>query len=213
MARPVIHGPSFSTYVRTVRLTCEEKQADYELDELDLLQGAHKASGHLARHPFGKVPTLEHDGFSLYETAAICRYLDLALPGPGLVPDEPRAAGRMQQVIGVTDSYAYGCMIGALVMQRLVAPMTGGTPDEAVIESALPQIGVSLDALEAIIAANPFMAGEQISLADLHLAPVIFYLAATPEGQPLLAARKALAGWWERMNARESMRRTEPKFG
>ena len=70
MAAPVIYGPAISTYVRTVRLVCEEKAAPYELVEVDIMQGGNKTPDHLARHPFGRVPAFEHDGFQLYETSA-----------------------------------------------------------------------------------------------------------------------------------------------
>ena len=86
MAAPVIYGPAISTYVRTVRLVCEEKGAHYELVEVDIMQGGNKTPEHLARHPFGRVPAFEHDGFKLYETSAITRYLDAVLPGPSLTP-------------------------------------------------------------------------------------------------------------------------------
>ena len=39
MAPPIIYGPALSTYVRTVRLVCEEKGADYQLVEIDILTG------------------------------------------------------------------------------------------------------------------------------------------------------------------------------
>ena len=82
MGKPIIYGPAYSTYARTVRLALEEKGVDYDLVEVDLLAGATKAPEHLARHPFGKVPAFEHDGFELYETDAIMRYVDAAFPGP-----------------------------------------------------------------------------------------------------------------------------------
>ena len=104
MATPIIYGPGVSTYVRTVRLVLEEKGADYQLVEIDILQGGHKTPEHLARHPFGRVPAFEHDGFQLYETSAITRYLDAVLPGPQLTPGDPKGAARMQQAIAVVDS-------------------------------------------------------------------------------------------------------------
>ena len=121
-----------------MRLVCEEKGAEYRLVEIDIMQGAHKAPEHLARHPFGRVPAFEHDGFALYETSAITRYLDAVLPGPSLTPGDPKGAARMQQAIAVVDNYAYGAMISAVVIQRVVMPMVGGTTDEAVIAAALP---------------------------------------------------------------------------
>ena len=58
MAAPIIYGPALSTYVRTVRLVCEEKGAEYQLVEIDIMTGAHKSPEHLARHPFGRVPCI-----------------------------------------------------------------------------------------------------------------------------------------------------------
>ena len=73
MAPPIIYGPALSTYVRTVRLVLDEKAAAYELVEIDILKGGNKTPEYLARHPFGRVPAFEHDGFALYETSAITR--------------------------------------------------------------------------------------------------------------------------------------------
>ena len=87
-----IHGPNYSTYVRTVRLVLEEKGQPYELAEVDTLKGETKQHPHLGRHPFGMVPAFEHDGFELYETGAIIRYLR---PDPaGAAPHAHRPQGR-----------------------------------------------------------------------------------------------------------------------
>ena len=195
MAAPVIYGPAISTYVRTVRLVCEEKVAPYELVEVDIMQGGNKTPEHLARHPFGRVPAFEHDGFRLYETSAITRYLDAVLPGPALTPADPKGAARMQQAIAIVDSYAYGAMISAIVIQRVVMPMVGGTADETVIAAALPTAVLSLQALQDLLGDQPFMAGAELSLADLHLAPVMAYFSATPEGQARLPGYPGLARW------------------
>lgn len=213
MAPPIIYGPALSTYVRTVRLVCEEKGAGYELVEIDIMQGAHKSPDYLARHPFGRVPAFEHDGFALYETSAITRYLDAVLPGVSLTPADPKGAARMQQVIAVVDSYAYGAMISAIVIQRVVMPMVGGTTDEAVIAAAMPTAEVSLKALEELLGSHAFLAGDLLSLADLHLAPVMAYFTATPEGQGLMPGYPGLARWWTAISARPSMAKTQPQLG
>ena len=213
MAPPVIYGPALSTYVRTARLVCEEKGAPYELVEVDIMQGGHKTPEHLARHPFGRVPALEHDGFQLYETCAITRYLDAVLPGPSLTPADPRAAARMQQAIAIVDSYAYGALISAIVIQRVVMPMVGNTTDEAVIAAALPTAEISLGAFETPIGGRTWLAGTTLGLADLHLAPVMAYFTATPEGQRLLPGHPKLTGWWKLVSTRPSMARTQPKLG
>lgn len=213
MAPPIIYGPAISTYVRTARLVCEEKGAEYQLVDVDIMQGGNKTPEHLARHPFGRVPAFEHDGFKLYETSAITRYLDAVLPGPALTPGDARGAARMQQAIAVVDSYAYGSMISAIVIQRVVMPMVGGVTDEAVIAAALPTAETSLAAFEALLGQGHYLAGETISLADLHLAPVMAYFSATPEGQARLPGFPGLARWWAAVSARPSMARTQPPLG
>ena len=213
MAAPVIYGPAISTYVRTVRLVCEEKGAPYELVEVDIMQGGNKTPEHLARHPFGRVPAFEHDGFRLYETSAITRYLDAVLPGPALTPADPKGAARMQQAIAIVDSYAYGSMISAIVIQRVVMPMVGGVADETVIAAAIPTAETSLAAFEELLGGGHFLAGDGLSLADLHLAPVMAYFSATPEGQARLPGHPRLARWWGAVSSRPSMVKTQPPLG
>jgi glutathione S-transferase len=213
MAAPIVYGPNFSTYVRSTRLALEEKPAAYKLSEVAMMQGAHKEEAFLKRNPFGKVPAFEHDGLVLYETSAIIRYIDRAFAGAKLQPTDAKRLARMDQVIGIVDSYAYGCIIGKLVWQRVVTPMTGGTPDEAAIKEAMPQIRLCLSELERILGGAPWFGGDAVSLGDLHLAPILAYMTSTPESAALLKPHERLAGWWQRMSSRDSMAKTQPKFG
>jgi len=213
MGKPIIYGPAYSTYARTVRLALEEKGVDYDLVEVDLLAGATKASEHLARHPFGKVPAFEHDGFELYETDAIIRYVNAAFPGPDLEPADARSRARMAQAINVIGGYAYPCMIGHIFIQRAVMPMMGNTADEAAIAAAIPQAETSVAALEKLINGNAYLAGDRLSLADLLLIPVYDYIAQTPEGEKLLASAPNLRRWWDSVRTRESVTRTRPSLG
>ena len=90
MATAIIHGPDYSTYVRTVRLTFEEKGARYELRPVHILGGKAQEASYLKLQPFGKVPAFEHDGLVLYETTAIIRYVDQVFPGKRLQPDDAK---------------------------------------------------------------------------------------------------------------------------
>jgi glutathione S-transferase len=213
MADPVIYGPAFSTYVRSVLLALEEKGVPYHLEQINILEGAHQTPEHRARHPFAKVPAFEHDGFELYETLAILRYVDETFDGPSLQPDDPRARARMTQVLAIVDAYAYPVCIGACVIQRLVVPLMGGTPDEDVVAAAVPQATTSVEALEALIDSNEFFAGDKLSLADLHVAPIYDYFSQTPEGERALAGTPNLRRWWDAVSQRESVQKTRPALG
>jgi glutathione S-transferase len=214
MAIPTVYGPAYSTYARTVRLALEEKGAAYKLEEVDILKGDAQAPGHVARHPFGKVPAFSHDGFSIYETDAIARYIDEALPGPKLQPSDPRQRARMNQIIGVIDSYGYGAIVGKIVIERLVAPMIGRPADEAAVAAAMPVAEKSIDAVEALSSGEgPFLVGAQLSLADLFLIPVFAYLMGTPEAGKLLKSAPRLKRWWDNISKRPSVAKTQPSFG
>ena len=91
----IVHATPGSPFSRSVMAALEEKGADWRLAAMK--PGSSKLPPHLARHPFGRVPLLEHDGFLLYETQAILRYLDRVLPEPALTPTDPKRAARMDQ--------------------------------------------------------------------------------------------------------------------
>ncbi len=208
MADPILYGPSYSTYTRAARLALEEKGVSYKHVEVDFMQGMPEEQ--LARQPFGKVPAFEHDGFQLYETCAIERYVDEAFAGPGLQPEESRQRARMTQIVSMLDSYTYGPTVGQLVVQRL---FMGESPDEAAIEAALPEVRKCMGTLEQLLGDQTFLAGDRLSLADLHLAPIFAYFSATPESGPILEDKPGLRRWWDGMKARGSMARTEPQLG
>lgn len=213
MAKPIVYGPAYSTFARTCRLALEEKGADYDLVEVDMLSGAHQTPEHLGRHPFGKVPTFAHGDLDLYETDAIIRYVDDAFPGADLVPADAASRARMSQAISVIENYGYSPLIARIFIQRAVMPMTGGTADEAAIEAAKPEAEKAIAALEAIIGDNTYIAGDSLSLADLMLVPIYHYLAMIPEGQALLAKAPNLQRWWNTVSSRASVEKTKPALG
>jgi glutathione S-transferase len=207
-----LHGPAYSTYARTARLALEEKGVAYELNEVDILKGAGQTPEHLARQPWGKVPAFEHDGFNLFETFAITRYVDEAFPGPALQPADPKTRARMTQICGIVDSYGYGAMVMKVFWQEVIVPMGGGTPDADVAAEGLKTTERSLDAIERLMSGD-LLCGGNITLADMHLLPAVEFLRMTKAGAQAFAARPKLSAWWEKMNARPSVVKTRPKLG
>ena len=116
-----IHTIIGSPYGRAAIVGCLETGASYRV--APVRPGEHKGAAYLALHPFGRIPVIEDDGFVLYETQAILRYLDAVGAAPSLVPADPKAAARMNQVMGIIDWYFFS-QAGAvpLVFNRLVAP-------------------------------------------------------------------------------------------
>ncbi len=157
-----------------------------------------------ALHPLGLVPVLRHGDFVVYETAAICRYVDTAFAGARLVPEEARAAARMQQVIGIVDSYGYWPMVRQVYSHAVFRPAMGEVGDAGEVAAGLAASASVLGALEDLVEGE-WMAGERVSLGDLHLGPMMAYFVEAPEGAAMLAGFPRLAGWWGRMRGRGSM--------
>ena len=204
----VVHGVPGSPFVRSVQLALEEKAAPYRFEALP--PGAAKSPQYLARHPFGRVPAFEDGDFQLFETQAIVRYIDAVVPEPALVPKDPRRAARMNQIIGINDWYLFPKVNAVIGFERIIGPkLLGHTTREEACAAALPIARVCFETLDRLLGNQSFLAGEDLSLADLMIAPQLDFLSMTPEGRSLIEGT-ALDKWLARMRARPSMKRTEP---
>jgi glutathione S-transferase len=202
-----VHSIPGSPYGRAVLLALEEKRATYRF--VPVAPKTLRSPEHLARHPFGHVPVLEHGDFRLIETQAILRYLDRVLPGPALTPPEPRTAARMDQLMNINDWYLFHGAGNVIAFQRIVAPrLMGLEPDENAIAAAMPKTHIAFDALARELGDDAHFGGATPSLADLMLAPQLDFFTGTPEWLPLTAKHPNLVGWIQRMNACASMRAT-----
>ena len=209
MSDPIVFGAAYSVYVRIVRLALAEKGAPYRLVEVDIFAPDGPPTDYVARQPFKRIPALEHEGFRLYETGAITRYVDEAFPGPALMPDNQEARARVNQVISIVDNYAYRSMVWGVFMECVRAPARGKIGDEAVIASSLKLAETCLDALEDLAAADgPAFLGPAVTLADLYLGPMMGYFTMAKPGAERLAAHPRLSRWWGWMKERPSMAAT-----
>lgn len=205
----VLHGYHYSVYNRIARLVLAEKGVAYERIEVNPFDPAMPTS-YLGLNPFGRVPTLVHDGFVLYETGAITRYVDRVFPGPALQPEGPRALARMDQMIGVIDSYGYWPMVRQVFAQRVFRAAAGRPVDEDEVARGLAGAPKVLGALEDLAAPEAFLAGPRLSLVDLHAGAMIAYFALAPEGAAMLDNYPRLAVWWATLSQHASFAETDP---
>ncbi len=202
MTQFTLYGPTLSTYVRTVRMILAETNTPYDLKTVDIFSD--RDPDYLAKHPFGKVPTLEVDGETLYETCAIVGYLDTVVGDRAFTPADPMGQARMRQIMAIVDSYLYAPAIGAITIQRLIVPSKGGQPDEAAVAEAAPKAKTALEAIEAIASCSPYLLGPTITLADFYLMPVMLYLSKTPEFAAVTGQIPKLNAWWAEVSHRPS---------
>jgi glutathione S-transferase len=207
MSEFIVHSIPGSPYGRAVLIALEEKGARYTFRPVS--PGGQRTPGHLALHPFGRVPVLEHGTFRLYETAAILRYLERVLPAPLLVPVNAQAAARVDQLMNINDWYLFQGPGNVIGFQRVVGPkLFGLDPDEAAIQAVLPKAHVVFEEISRSLGTAPYLAGDDFTLADIMVATQMDFLSLTPEWEPLTAQRSNLREWLARVSARPSLRAT-----
>ena len=184
-----------STCTRKVLCTLHETHTPFDFVLVDFAKGEHKAEPHLSRQPFGQVPALDDDGFALYESRAIARYID-AKAGYKLSSQDLKTRAVMEQFISIeTSNYSPNAMkfIYHHVMQRPQTP--------EVLEGAGKMVDLCYAVLDKHLASRPFITGDSLSLADITFAPYIEYLQNTP-AKDLLAKHKHTQAWWGRVSER-----------
>jgi glutathione S-transferase len=206
-----LYGYRYSVYSWIARLALAEKGVGYQWIEVDPFADD-VPERYLALHPFKRVPALVHDGFQLYETNAITRYLDEAFPGPRLQPVDPRRRARSTQVISIVDNYVYWPLVRQVFSHRVFRPRFGQPSDATEVQKGLQAAPVVLAALERIAPETAYLCGAAISLADIHLAPMIGYFAMADEGGALLEQQPKLSRWSSTMSLRAAYRTTTPKL-
>ena len=204
-----VYGIPGSPFLRSVEIALHEKGLDYQLYALK--PGEHKQPEYLARHPFGRVPAFEHDGFALYETQAIIRYLDERFPHPPLTPGDAERRARMNQVIGIIEWYFFPKAAAPIAFNRIIGPRLLGLPgDEAVIAEALPMARTCFAELDRLLGGKPYFTGDSISIADIMLAAQLDLFGECPEGRELIDHTANMREWLNRMTGRPSFVETQP---
>ncbi len=205
----VLHGLGVSVYTRVARMALAEKGVRYQLQAMNpFADPPPPEMAELTR--FGRIPVLDHDGFCLFETAAIVDYLDAGFEGASLRPKEARAAARAQQVRGIVDAHGYWPLVRQVFSHVVFRPMLGEDTDAEEVAAGLRASAPVLAALEDIAAEGLALNGECISIADLHLAPMIDYFAMASAGAEMLAAHPALNKWFDWIAEQGSFVATDP---
>src|SRR5580658_523073 len=179
-----IFGDPRSTNTRKVLTTLAELEMPYELVHVDFARGEHKHEAHLQRQPFGQVPALDDDGFVLYETHAMCRYLD-ARAGGALMPSDLRARATADQWMSVESANFSSYAMKFVYHYLLKVEADAGTLAHA--EAGLDR---TLAILERELAARPY-----------------FEYALWTPAKASISKHPSVLSWWSRVRERPSWRK------
>lgn len=202
----ILYGTPISTYVRTVRLLLAEANIDYDLKDIGIFNGDNKTQEYLAKHPFGKIPTLEVDGINIYETTAITYYINQKLADAKFAPADILGQTRMYQIMAIIDSYLYNPAVQKIVIQNLVVPSQGGETDQEAVQKAIAPTQKALSAIEDLYQGTPFLLGSMIGIADFYLIPIFVYLEKTPQFAEVANNVPKLKAWWNEVKALASVK-------
>ena len=165
-----LYGALASPYVARVVLLARAKG-------LDLVPampaGGIKSPAYLALNPFGKMPTLDHDGQALIESQVICEYLEDLHPAPALMPADPLGRARVRTLCRVLDLYV-APESGVLFRQ-----MNPATRDAAAVEAARGKLASTLPVLDALVGQAPHAGPAGLTLADRALLPYLRLMRKT----------------------------------
>jgi glutathione S-transferase len=195
-----LYGSPTSTCTRKVLTVLAETGMPFEMNLVELSKGDHKRKPHIERQPFGQIPAIDDDGFTLFESRAISRYLSEKAESP-LIPENLRLRATMEQWISVEQSnFAPNAMkfIYQYVFKR--------PQDPAVLEAADAMLEKTFSAISAPLAKSPFFTGDTFTIADIVYMPYLEYLMVSP-ARATFEKYPHVVAWWGRVSERPSWRK------
>jgi glutathione S-transferase len=196
-----IFGHPMSTCTRKVLMTLAETSTPYEFTLVDFATGEHKKEAHLARQPFGQLPALEDDGFSMYESRPMTRYINDKVGGH-LVPQDLKGRAVMEQWISVESAD-----FTPHAMKFIYNYTFHRAQEPAVLEAAAQGIEKALAVMDTQLAKTPFLAGDQLTLADIGYMPYVEYAMGTP-AKEIFAKYPHVMTWWNKVSERPTWMKT-----
>ena len=200
-----IIGAPQSNYVWVSRIACYEKGVPCTLvpvmphtPEIDAI------------HPLGKIPAMRHGDLTLAESRAICFYIDHAFSGPPLVSRDPAEGARTEQWISIVNTH-FDVLVARPYVGAYFFPGTpDGSPNRAIIETALPKLEAQIAMLDHAVAKTGHLVGNSFTLADMNVLPMLFYLDKLPESRAMMRRTANLSAYCERHMARPSVKEATP---
>jgi glutathione S-transferase len=198
-----LHYHPLSTYSRRVLIAFAEKQIPHELIVVDMAARRHREQPYLSLNPYGRVPTLEEDGFVLYESTAILNYLEATRPNPPLVPADARGRALVDMHMKLCD-LQLSRHAGTIIFPKRFLPKEKW--NNAAMAEAKGEIEKHLAILDRQLAGKSYLVAEQFSLAEVCYIPFLDFLPLMEVAPPSI-----VAAWSGRLLVRQSAVATRPE--
>jgi glutathione S-transferase len=192
-----IHGRNNSSNVQKVVWALNEMKVPYERTDAGGAFGIVNTPEYLAMNPNARVPTMDEDGFILWESNAIVRYLAAKHDLGGLCPSDPRQradADRWMDWQQTTVGGAITPIFWNLV--RTPEPQR----DMAAVEAAKTTMAGLMKIMDDALSSRPYLAGDSFTMGDIPVAIAVYRWVALVENRPSLPNLEA---WYDRLCKRE----------
>jgi glutathione S-transferase len=204
-AKPFIYCFSGSPYVWRALIALEEKGIEYDAKWIPRASGEHRTPEMLAMNPRGRLPVLRYEDVALYESVAICLFLELEHPEPPLIPRS--TAERARALVLTSEAEYMDSETGDALLFALGAKTDDSGPEPR--RQAYRQLHTEVGRWEAHLEhGGDYLAGDGLSIADIVVFPGAAFLVRT--GLTLSKRTPKLAAWYERMVERPSVQASWP---
>ena len=190
-----------SPFSRKVRIVLAEKKLSFDMLVEETWE---RRTEFLSLNPTGEVPVLvEEDNTVLADSMAICEYLEEKYPDPNLIGKRPYDRAEVRRLVAWFDQKFNLEVTDKLVNEKVMKRFLGlGEPDSRKIRAAQANIHTHLDYIAFLTDRRFWLAGEQITLADIAAAAhisAIDYLGDVP-----WTDHKSAKNWYARIKSRPS---------
>jgi glutathione S-transferase len=202
-----LYGFEVSVHTNKVRFAANALGLSYEFKRVNLLAGEHKTESHLKLHPAGKVPVIQDGDFVLFESNAIMRYL-AEKESSHLYPKDLRRRALVDQWIDFSALHI-GIPMARVFVNRVAYKALKVEPDERAINEGLAFLQRFLPVAEAQLGKNGFLAGPEMTLADICL---LAHMDPAEVSSVDLSAYPRLRQWQRDLQAKEFYQKCFPSF-
>ncbi len=190
-----IYGMPHSNLVRSVALTSTMKQQPYQIGwTLNGEEIPFRSEAHANIHPYSKFPIIHHEGLTLTETLAICRYLDTRFPENPLQPESIQAQAEHDAWCSRAITQLDQAIIRQYLIEYVVPTGPEGQPNIELMMNNKPMVLKAVSVIEDQIRNHDFVCGDRFMLADALITPLAHYatlqkgdLKLVEDDSPILA--------------------------
>lgn len=181
---------------------------DYEFIELNMMKGEHKAPEYLKIHPFGKVPALNDDGFSLFESNSMIRYLAQKAKSD-LYPENFKERIIVDQWLDFVASHIHQSMTRIAFNRMFAKNMPNMEYDEKSVAFGEEMLAKYLPVLDQRIEVAGNLVSTKLSLADFSL---FASLEPCEAAEIDLSKYPSLSKWRKKMRAQDWYQKVYSSF-